>query len=225
MFVSEISASAQDYLKSIWALEEWGNEPVTSKQLAEYMGLKASSVSDAVKKLSQLELLEHAPYGAITLSEKGRVLAVSMIRRHRLIETFLVEQLGYTWDQVHDEAENLEHAVSEYFVDQLDRVLNFPLFDPHGDPIPNALGEIQKMDAVCLNTLKPTQQAIIRRISDSSAEVLKFLSAQGATIGSKITVLNTDRLATKFDIRLEDSGAIFQLNQPKAAKVFVEVLP
>lgn len=123
MPLSELSVSTQNYLKEIWSLEEWTKTPATASALAERMGLRISSVSDGLKRLAAADLIEHQPYGAIELTETGRSYALAMIRRHRLIETFLVETLGYTWDRVHDEAEVLEHAVSDFMVDRIDTLL------------------------------------------------------------------------------------------------------
>lgn len=131
MPLSELSVSTQNYLKEIWSLEEWTKTPATASALAERMGLRISSVSDGLKRLAAADLIEHQPYGAIELTETGRSYALAMIRRHRLIETFLVETLGYTWDRVHDEAEVLEHAVSDFMVDRIDTLLGHPTRDPH----------------------------------------------------------------------------------------------
>ncbi|MFD8741144.1 metal-dependent transcriptional regulator, partial [Streptomyces sp. NPDC059618] len=150
MSVSELSASTQNYLKAVWGLTEWSSVPVTPTLIAERTGLKLSSVSDAVRKLSTQGLVEHAPYGSVELTETGRSYALAMVRRHRLIESFLVSVLGYSWDQVHDEAEHLEHAVSDFMIDRIDEFLEFPTRDPHGDPIPSADGTVQIPDATQL---------------------------------------------------------------------------
>ena len=142
MPLSELSVSTQNYLKTIWSLEEWTEAPATASALAERMGLRVSSVSDGLKRLAAADLIDHQRYGAIELTPLGRTYAVAMIRRHRLIETFLVETLGYTWDRVHDEAEVLEHAVSDFMIERIDAILDHPTRDPHGDPIPDASGRI-----------------------------------------------------------------------------------
>ncbi|PSR59622.1 DtxR family transcriptional regulator, partial [Nocardia sp. MDA0666] len=137
-----LSSVAQDYLKVIWSAQEWSQEKVSTKLLAERIGVSASTVSEAVRKLADQGLVEHARYGAITLTDNGRRAAVAMVRRHRLIETFLVSELGYGWDEVHDEAEVLEHAVSETLVERIDAKLGHPDRDPHGDPIPSVDGAV-----------------------------------------------------------------------------------
>lgn len=136
MSVSALSASTQNYLKAIWGLTEWSSAQVTPTLIAERTGLKLSSVSDAVRKLASQGLVDHAPYGAVELTETGRSYALVMVRRHRLIEAFLVSVLGYSWDQVHDEAEHLEHAVSDFMIDRIDEFLEFPTRDPHGGSHP-----------------------------------------------------------------------------------------
>lgn len=140
MSVGDLSTSTQNYLKGIWALSEWSDTPVTPSSVAKHLGLRKSTVSDGVRKLGEQGLVEHKPYGAVELTDTGRTYAVAMIRRHRLIETFLVEALGYTWDQVHDEAENLEHSVSDFMVDRIDAFLDYPSRDPHGTPSPQPAG-------------------------------------------------------------------------------------
>jgi DtxR family Mn-dependent transcriptional regulator len=188
MSVSELSMSTQNYLKAIWGLQEWSSTPVTPSALAAKAGVKLSSASDAVRKLTEQGLLEHAPYGAVTLTEQGRTHAVAMVRRHRLIESFLVDVLGYRWDQVHDEAESLEHAVSDFMIDRIDEHLGHPTRDPHGDPIPNALGEVSRPDALLLAALPDGARARVERISDADAGLLQFFAERGIGVG---TVLET----------------------------------
>ena len=136
MSVSDLSASTQDYLKAIWELEEWSDQPATTSMIAKALGVKQSTVSDTVRKLADQELVSHKRYGSVQLTEQGRAHALQMVRRHRLIETFLVQVLDYSWDEVHDEAEQLEHAVSDLLVERVAELLHHPTRDPHGDPIP-----------------------------------------------------------------------------------------
>ena len=180
MPLSELSASTQNYLKAIWSLEEWSNMPATASALAERMGLRASSVSDGLKRLAAADLIEHQRYGTIELTELGRTYAVAMIRRHRLIETFLVETLGYTWDRVHDEAEVLEHAVSDFMIERIDTVLGHPSRDPHGDPIPDASGPLSQCE--------PGETVVLERINDSDPKLLRYLSEHGFTPGAHLAI-------------------------------------
>ena len=138
--VTALSPVTQDYLKVIWTSQEWAEVKVTTKMLAESLGVSPSTASEAIRKLADQGLVSHERYGAVTLTDSGRAAAILMVRRHRLLETFLVRELGYGWDEVHDEAEVLEHAVSDRLMARLDAKLGYPQRDPHGDPIPAADG-------------------------------------------------------------------------------------
>ena len=186
MPLSELSVSTQNYLKTIWSLEEWTEAPATASALAERMGLRVSSVSDGLKRLAAADLIDHQRYGAIELTPLGRTYAVAMIRRHRLIETFLVETLGYTWDRVHDEAEVLEHAVSDFMIERIDAILNHPTRDPHGDPIPDASGRISFPQTVPLTQCEPGERVILERITDSDPKLLRYLQDHGFVPGARL---------------------------------------
>ncbi|KQT97826.1 metal-dependent transcriptional regulator [Sanguibacter sp. Leaf3] len=185
----ELTAVAQDYLKVVWGAQEWSDEPVTTKLLAERIGVGASTVSETVRRLTAQGLLEHPRYGSVELTEVGRRHAVQIVRRHRLIETFLVSELGYTWDEVHDEAEVLEHAVSDLMVDRIDQRLGHPTRDPHGDPIPAPDGTVPTPPAVTLAALQAGTQAVVARISDADAEVLRYFAEIGFGLDVQLTVV------------------------------------
>jgi DtxR family Mn-dependent transcriptional regulator len=189
MSVSELSASTQNYLKIIWNLQEWSDDPVTASILADRLGLKLSTVSDAIRKLTEQGLVEHVRYGSVTLTPVGRAHAVAMVRRHRLIETFLVQVLKYTWDEVHDEAETLEHAVSDLMVDRIDAQLGHPTRDPHGDPIPSATGVVHRPNAVQLTTAQPNTNVRVERISDADPRMLQYFADQGIVVDAQLRVL------------------------------------
>src|SRR5262245_22761497 len=138
-----LTRSVEDYLKTIYLLAPAGGA-VSTNDIAERLGLSAPSVSGMVKRLSDMGLLDHEPYRGVELTEQGRGSAIRMVRRHRLIEAYLVEFLGYSWDTVHDEAERLEHAVSDMLVERMAEALGNPRFDPHGDPIPSAEGVVEE---------------------------------------------------------------------------------
>ena len=140
--VRDLTMVAQDYLKIIWTTQEWSHEKVSTKLLAERLGVSASTASESIRKLADQGLVHHEKYGAVTLTDRGRHAALGVVRRHRLLETFLVSELGYGWDEVHDEAEILEHAVSDLMLDRIDAKLGYPTRDPHGDPIPAADGQV-----------------------------------------------------------------------------------
>ena len=151
MKTSTPSSSIEDYVKVIYSYTEWQDKPITSSQLALRLGVANSSVSEMVRKLKDQGLVDHQPYSAIRLTPEGMRLALSMVRRHRLIETYLVEELGYSWDEVHDEAEMLEHAVSDTFIERMAAKLGHPERDPHGDPIPAADGTVELPHAYRMN--------------------------------------------------------------------------
>lgn len=185
---AELSASTQDYLKTIWQLGEWAPEKVTTTSLAAKMGLAASTVSEALKKLTAQGLVRRPAYGVVELTERGRATAVQMVRRHRIIEMFLVTELGYSWDEIHDEAEVLEHAVTERFIDRLDARLGHPRADPHGDVIPSADGRIVAPQAVQLADVTSSAPARVVRVSDEDPAMLRYLAGIGIVPGASVSV-------------------------------------
>lgn len=194
--------AVEDYVKVIYSHTEWQDQPISSSGLAARLGLAASSVTEMVKKLVVQGLVRHEPYGAIELTEAGELLALRMVRRHRLIETWLVEQFGYTWDQVHDEAEVLEHALSDRLLDAIDVQLGHPVRDPHGDPIPRADGSVERPAAVLLADAAAGAPTEVVRISDRDPMLLRHLDAEGIRVGTVIDVgqlqqeLSADALAS-----------------------------
>ncbi|WP_424463676.1 metal-dependent transcriptional regulator [Pseudoclavibacter helvolus] len=206
MSVSELSVSAQNYLKVVWSLQEWSDAPVTATIVAERLQLRLSTVSEGIRKLADQGLLEHARYGSISLTEEGRAHALTMIRRHRLLETFLVEVLKYGWDEVHDEAENLEHSVSDLMVERIDSLLGHPDRDPHGDPIPSADGELRIPQAVLLSSLDAGVRVVVERISDSDPELLKYFAAKGLTVGAQLEIGESDPYSESMLLTVADRG-------------------
>lgn len=184
---SDLSAATEDYLKYIWSATEWSNTPVTTSRLAREMGLSPSTVSESIAKLTKDGLVEHEKYRSIRLSPDGKRHALAMVRAHRLIETFLHDELGYTWDEVHDEAEDLEHAVSIRFIDAIDELLGYPDYDPHGDPIPSKDGILPEVLAI-LVAEAPTGEARVHRIADSDPEALRLASELGLRPGETIII-------------------------------------
>jgi DtxR family Mn-dependent transcriptional regulator len=219
MPVSDLSPVAQDYLKLIWSATEWSSEPITVKQLSERMGVRAATVSDAIRRLVDQGLLLHEPYGGIELTDAGRRGAVAMVRRHRLIETFLVEELGYGWDEVHDEAEVLEHAVSDELVDRIDRRLGYPARDPHGDPIPTAAGAPRRPDAEPLLSAPAGVPLTVVRISDADAAVLRYLGERGIGLDVSLTVDEQRVFAGDVTVRVGPETVV--LGATAAAAVWV----
>ncbi len=182
---ASLTAVSQDYLKVIWGAQEWSDAPVTTKLIAGRLGVGASTVSETVKRLADAGLVSHRPYGAVELTEAGRAHALAMVRRHRLIETYLVERLGYGWDEVHDEAEVLEHAVSDTFVERVAQVLGHPDRDPHGDPIPGPDGTVHLPDARVMWELEPGAYRVAR-ISDADPELLRYLEGVGLVLDAAV---------------------------------------
>lgn len=182
-------SAAEDYLKVIYSHTEWQPEPITPSELAGRLGLAASSVTEMVKKLAAAGLVIHVPYGAVTLTSDGLAVALRMVRRHRLIETWLVECFDYGWDEVHDEAEVLEHALSDRLLEAINAQLGSPLRDPHGDPIPRADGSIQRPDAVLLYDADHGFSGSVVRISDRDPRLLSYLLDQGIGLDTALTVV------------------------------------
>jgi DtxR family Mn-dependent transcriptional regulator len=170
----------------IYGHTEWQPEPITPSQLASRLGLAPSTVTEMVKKLVAAGLVSHQSYGAVLLTPAGRDEALRMVRRHRLVETWLVSRYRYGWDEVHDEAEVLEHALSDRLLDEIDEQLGHPLRDPHGDPIPGSDGAIRQPDAVLLSSLPVGSRGRVARISDRDAEVLRDLQAAGIGLDAEI---------------------------------------
>lgn len=219
MSVSELSASAQNHLKVIWGLQEWSEEPVLPSTIAEKTGLRLSSVSGAISKLAEKDLVAHEPYGAVHLTDKGRLLALEMVRRHRLIETFLVQVLGYGWDEVHDEAEVLEHAVSDLMVERLDRFLGHPVRDPHGDPIPGVDGSVRVPRAESLADVAPGRYVVVR-IADDDPDLLRFFADNGIELDAELDVTESPAYSEDISVRL---SGVAELRLGRAAAAAVRV--
>lgn len=186
MGVDEISAVAQDYLKVIWSATEWGGPPITTKALAERFGSTQANVSETVKRLAAQDLVTYQPYKPVVLTTRGSDLALAMVRRHRLVETFLVATLGYDWNEVHDEAERLEHAVSDFLIERIDRLLGHPSTDPHGDPIPRSDGTFRRPTDTLLLADAGAGSYTVVRISDADPQVLDRLGSHGVAPGARI---------------------------------------
>jgi DtxR family transcriptional regulator, Mn-dependent transcriptional regulator len=202
----ELSAVTQDYLKVVWSAREWSTQPVTTKMLAARLGVGASTVSETVRRLADSGLVTHEPYGAVELTAAGERHALAVVRRHRLIETFLVEVLGYGWDEVHDEAEVLEHAVSDLFVERVSAQLGHPRRDPHGDPIPGADGSIDSPPATLLWDVPPGEWAVAR-ISDADPELLRYLESVDLVLDTPLTVVERRTVAGVISVRVGPAGS------------------
>lgn len=224
MSVSEISASAQNYLKAVWSLQEWSDEPVTLSVLAERAGVRMSTASDAVRRLAAQGLIDHTPYGAITLAPKGRSYAVAMVRRHRLIETFLVVTLGYRWDQVHDEAEALEHAVSDFMIERIAEHLGHPERDPHGDPIPTVDGEVDELHATMLTEVAVGERVRVERISDADPELLQYLEEHGIGVGTTLDTREGAPFSDAIELVIASTDQTLSLGKAATDAVWVTMM-
>ncbi len=178
----------EDYAKAIYALQRRGNAAVSTNALAERLGVTAASASGMVRKLDEHGLVTHVPYRGVELTEEGTRLALEVLRHHRLLELYLAESLGLPWDRVHDEAEVLEHVLSEELEALIAAKLGNPTHDPHGDPIPSADLELLEEETVCLATLEPGACGTFVRVSDSDPEMLRYLAQRGIAPGDALRV-------------------------------------
>lgn len=208
MDVIQLSTNVQDYLKVIWDLEEWDDGPVHPTDIAERTGMKQSTISGALSRMVNAGLVEHKPYGRVGLTSAGRRSAVTMVRRHRLLETFLVEVLGYTWDEVHEEADALEHAVSEKLVDRIDRYLGHPAQDPHGDAIPTESGSMPVVPLTKpLSQVEDGQTVRVWRVSDQDPALLRYLSKHRVRPGTLLKLVSPGDASQGAQIRVQKISA------------------
>jgi DtxR family transcriptional regulator, Mn-dependent transcriptional regulator len=186
-----LTRSVEDYLKAIYQLTPEGR-PASTSDIAHLLELSPPSVTGMVKRLSEHGLLEHVPYRGVQLTGEGRRAALRMIRRHRLIEAYLVEFLGYSWDLVHEEAERLEHAVSDTMVERMANALGHPEVDPHGDPIPSADGSIHEPVCLPLSNVPIGSTVEVHRVSESQPELLRHIASLGLRPGVQVTVIDRE---------------------------------
>src|SRR5918996_1443948 len=184
-----LTRSVEDYLKAIYRLSPEGR-PASTSHIANLLELSPASVSGMVKRLSEQGLLEHVPYKGVQLTAEGRRAALRMVRRHRLIEAYLVATLGYTWDTVHEEAERLEHAVSDTLVDRMAAVLGHPTVDPHGDPIPTSEGDILELASTPLAEVPAGATVEVRQVEEGQPDRLRYIASIGLRPGVQVTVLD-----------------------------------
>jgi DtxR family Mn-dependent transcriptional regulator len=182
------SFTEENYLKAIFKLSVKEKEGVSTNSIAEELDTKASSVTDMIKKLSDKKLVNYKKYKGVTLAKKGQDIAVSIIRNHRLWEVFLVEKLNFKWDEVHDLAEELEHIKSDKLTEQLDSFLEFPRYDPHGDPIPDKDGNITRHKDITLSDLKTNENGIVVGVKEHSKSYLNYLETINLVLGAEIKI-------------------------------------
>ncbi len=196
--------SEENYLKAIYHLELDADKGISTNAIAKKIETKPSSVTDMIKKLSEKEVVVYKKYKGVTLTIFGKKTAASIVRKHRLWEVFLVKKLNFSWDEVHDVAEQLEHIKSPKLVDQLDSFLGFPTHDPHGDPIPDKDGNLKTIEKSLLSTFEKNEIGVCVGVNDSSSEFLKFLDKKGITLGKQIKVLEKEDFDDSLSIEIEN---------------------
>jgi DtxR family Mn-dependent transcriptional regulator len=215
------SPSVEDYIKAIYkAHAESGN--VATLELAERLGVSAPAVSKMMRRLSELKLITHTPYQGVKLTRAGEKLALEIIRHHRLIELYLVEAMGFSWDSVHEEAERLEHHISEEFEDRIDQLLGHPTACPHGDPIPTRAGTIARTSNRSLAHQRSPARLIVRRVSDEDANLLRHLQEVGVTPGTAIEFVTQEPFDGPLVLRVGDK--LVRLTAHAAREVFVDAV-
>ena len=214
--------SEENYLKTIYHLTTNSDAEISTNAIAEMMMTKASSVTDMLKKLAEKDLVNYKKYQGVSLTDKGKLAAKMIVRKHRLWEVFLVEKLDFLWDEVHDIAEQLEHIKSDQLIDKLDDFLGNPTEDPHGDPIPDAKGKIVKIEKLLLSELSENQIGICVGVKDSSTEFLKYLDKNKIALGVVIKVNSIEAFDLSFNVKINEID--FMISNKIAANIFVKLL-
>lgn len=223
MPLQQLSQSEENYIKAIYNLSASGFDSISTNLLAERIQTKASSVTDMLKKLTEKELLTYQKYQGCSLTDKGMSVALSVVRKHRLWEVFLVEKLQFGWDEVHDIAEQLEHIQSAQLIDRLDALLGFPKVDPHGDPIPDREGQFaSEIVRVSLAHCDSGTSGIVMGVEDGSSDFLQYLSRIELKLGSEVYV--QDKLTFDDSVVVVFDQKTVQFSQKVASKIFVRCL-
>ncbi len=219
---AEPSRAAEDYLKAIYKLQQTTGSSVSTSELADELGRSAASVTNMVKSLAEQDLVEHVPYYGVRLTEEGESAALRIIRRHRVIESYLIEQLGYTWDGVHAEAERLEHAASDDLIDRMAGAMGDPSFDPHGSPIPSAEGDIEERPITRLTEVQEEVPAVVREVADEDPERLREAGALGLFPGTRVVVIRENGPVEGLTVRV--GGEARTVDEELASAISVERL-
>lgn len=216
----ELTTAEENYLKAIYHLSDGGKKSVSTNDIAAEINTKAASVSDMLRKLGEKEVIEYRKYYGLQITETGKRYALQTIRKHRLWEVFLVEKLNFAWDEVHEVAEQLEHIQSPLLIQRLDAYLNYPKFDPHGDPIPDEFGDVRSRPRVQLNEMEVDQIGQIVAVKDSSAAFLRYLDKVGAYIGARIKVLDKVEFDGSLEILVDQKKTLF-MSKDVASNILV----
>lgn len=216
----EFSSTEENYIKSIFHLSEDGDENISTNDIARSVNATAASVTDMLKKLKQKKIITYEKYQGVRLTKEGETIGKYIVRKHRLWEVFLVEKLGYSWDKIHDIAEQLEHIRSEEMIDKLDRFLGFPKFDPHGDPIPDASGNIKPVKQILLSKMKVGEKGKVVGVKDSSSKLLQYLDSLEIHLGTSIEISEVVEFDNSFVVQLGKKRKI-TLSKLAAQNIFV----
>lgn len=206
-----LSQAVEDYLKAIYKLETEG-EGASTTRLAEAMDVSSASATNMIKRLAKMGLVDYQSYKGARLSKAGRKIALEIIRHHRLLELYLLEVMGYSWDEVHEEAEKLEHHISERFEDKIAELLDHPTHDPHGDPIPSKDGIMPVMEDIPLNEAEQERSYMVTRVKDQDPELLRYLEKVGLLPGVRVTVENKQPFEGPMTLRVEDTEQVIGHN-------------
>ena len=198
-----LSQSIEDYLKVIYTLEL--ENRATTKKIAEAMEISSASVTNMIKRLAKMGLLDHTSYKGVSLTDTGKKVALEIVRHHRLLELYLSEVMGYTWDEVHDEAEKLEHHISEQFEDKMAELLDHPTHDPHGDPIPTKDGSLPMTASCRLCDAEEQKTYLVGRVTNQESELLRYLEEIGLLPGTKIKLLEKKPFKGPLNLLIEDN--------------------
>ena len=217
------SLTVENYIKVIYQLAvDSGDGSAATGKIADSLGVSPGTVTSMLKTLSDIRLATYTPYEGVKLTDSGKSLALKMLRRHRLIELFLVQSLGMPWDEVHEEAENMEHAVSDQLISRLEKYLGYPQVDPHGDPIPKEDGSLESPQGGSLSGCSAGDQFCLARVLDQSPDFLRYLSKTGLALGVQGTVKNNHLEAGV--VTVEVDGVETTMGRETAAKIFVTPL-
>jgi len=214
-----LSPSVEDYIKAIYKTRsDTGN--ASTQDLAIRLGVSAPAVSKMMRRLAELRLISHAPYQSVELTPTGEKMALEIIRHHRLLELYLVQAMGFTWDNVHDEAERLEHHISEEFEDRIDELLDHPVACPHGDPIPTRAGAIARTSNRSLALQQHPERLVVQRVSDEDADLLRHLKSLGVMPGTAIEFVRQEPFEGPLVLRI--GGKLVRITPQAAREVFVD---
>ena len=216
-----VTQSEENYLKAIYHLGNQGQDAVSTNAIAQKMDTKASSVTDMIKKLADKKLADYIKYQGVSLSKEGRLAATSVIRKHRLWEVFLVDKLNFSWDEVHDVAEQLEHINSKKLTKELDAFLDFPTHDPHGDPIPDADGIIKPSEKIMLSKVGVDTSCVCVGVNDSSTSFLKYLDKHNIALGTPIKVISKEDFDESMQVAI--NSKILHISKTISNNLYVKI--